>query len=91
LALRHFLEALVVLTGVNYRSHYRDELSTSALAWLLFNIAVATTLRYIESDDPIRLDELRAGLKFALPDCWQAAASVPNHPAMMRASRSSPS
>ncbi|WP_445170513.1 TetR/AcrR family transcriptional regulator [Mycolicibacterium sp. Dal123E01] len=49
----------------HYRSHYRDELSTSALAWLFFNMAVATTMRYIESNDPISLDELRAGLKFA--------------------------
>ncbi|UXA11009.1 hypothetical protein KXD97_23515 [Mycobacterium sp. SMC-8] len=28
-------------------------------------MAVSTTLRYIESDDPISLEELRAGLKFA--------------------------
>jgi len=59
---------LLAMTRVHmnhYRSQYRSELSTSALAWLFFNMAVATTLRYIESDDPIQLDELRAGLKFA--------------------------
>ena len=59
------LLAMTKLHMTHYRSHYRDELSTSALAWLFFNMAVATTMRYIESDDPIRLDELRAGLKFA--------------------------
>jgi AcrR family transcriptional regulator len=59
------LLAMTRLHMTHYRSHYRDELSTSALAWLFFNMAVATTMRYIESDDPIRLDELRAGLKFA--------------------------
>jgi AcrR family transcriptional regulator len=59
------LLAMTRLHMNHYRSHYRSELSTSALAWLFFNMAVATTMRYIESDDPIRLDELRAGLKFA--------------------------
>ncbi|MGE2836167.1 TetR/AcrR family transcriptional regulator [Mycobacterium sp. SMC-4] len=59
------LLAMATLHMSHYRSHYRDELSPSALAWLFFNMAVATTMRYIESDDPIRLDELRAGLKFA--------------------------
>ncbi|CAM3160692.1 TetR/AcrR family transcriptional regulator [Mycobacterium intermedium] len=59
------LLAMTRLHMNHYRSHYRDELSPSALAWLFFNMAVATTMRYIESDDPIRLDELRAGLKFA--------------------------
>lgn len=49
----------------HYRDHYRNELSPKALAWLFFNMAVATTLRYIESDDPILLEELRSGLKFA--------------------------
>lgn len=59
------LLAMTRLHMTHYRSQYRDELSTSALAWLFFNMAVATTMRYIESDDPISLDELRAGLKFA--------------------------
>ncbi|QLL08422.1 TetR/AcrR family transcriptional regulator [Mycobacterium vicinigordonae] len=59
------LLAMTTLHMNHYRSQYRDELSPSALAWLFFNMAVATTLRYIESDDPISLDELRAGLKFA--------------------------
>lgn len=59
------LLAMSTLHMNHYRSQYRDELSPSALAWLFFNMAVATTLRYIESDDPIRLEELRAGLKFA--------------------------
>ncbi|MGE2729616.1 TetR/AcrR family transcriptional regulator [Mycolicibacterium vaccae] len=59
------LLAMTTLHMSHYRQHYRDELSPSALAWLFFNMAVATTMRYIESDDPIRLDELRAGLKFA--------------------------
>ncbi|WP_319430901.1 TetR/AcrR family transcriptional regulator [Mycobacterium sp. RTGN5] len=59
------LLAMTRLHMNHYRSQYRSELSTSALAWLFFNMAVATTMRYIESDDPIRLDELRAGLKFA--------------------------
>lgn len=59
------LLAMTTLHMSHYRSQYRDELSPSALAWLFFNMAVATTLRYIESDDPIRLEELRAGLKFA--------------------------
>lgn len=59
------LLAMTTLHMNHYRSQYRDELSPSALAWLFFNMAVATTMRYIESDDPIRLDELRAGLKFA--------------------------
>ncbi len=59
------LLAMTKLHMTHYRSHYRDELSPTALAWLFFNMAVATTMRYIESDDPISLDELRAGLKFA--------------------------
>lgn len=59
------LLAMTTLHMDHYRSQYRDELSPSALAWLYFNMAVATTMRYIEADDPIRLDELRAGLKFA--------------------------
>ena len=59
------LLAMTTLHMNHYRSEYRDELSPKALAWLFFNMAVATTLRYIESDDPIRLEELRTGLKFA--------------------------
>lgn len=59
------LLAMSTLHMNHYRSQYRNELSPSALAWLFFNMAVATTLRYIESDDPIRLEDLRAGLKFA--------------------------
>jgi AcrR family transcriptional regulator len=59
------LLAMTTLHMEHYRSQYRDELSPSALAWLFFNMAVATTMRYIEADDPISLDELRAGLKLA--------------------------
>ncbi|MDG4666719.1 TetR/AcrR family transcriptional regulator [Mycobacterium sp. 236(2023)] len=59
------LLAMATLHMGHYRDQYRDELSARALAWLFFNMAVATTLRYIESDDPISLDELRSGLKFA--------------------------
>ncbi|BDE12497.1 MULTISPECIES: TetR/AcrR family transcriptional regulator [Mycobacterium] len=59
------LLAMSTLHMNHYRSQYRSELSPSALAWLFFNMAVATTLRYIESDDPISLDELRTGLKLA--------------------------
>jgi AcrR family transcriptional regulator len=59
---------LITMSTLNmnhYRDQYRDELSPKALAWLFFNMAVATTLRYVEADDPIRLEELRSGLKFA--------------------------
>lgn len=59
------LVAMSTLHMNHYRDQYRNELSPKALAWLFFNMAVATTLRYIESDDPIRLEELRSGLKFA--------------------------
>ena len=59
------LLAMATLHMSHYRDQYRHELSPRALAWLFFNMAVATTMRYIESDDPISLDELRAGLKFA--------------------------
>jgi len=59
------LLALTTLHMAHYRDQYRHELSPRALAWLFFNMAVATTTRYIESDDPIQLDELRSGLKFA--------------------------
>lgn len=59
------LLAMATLHMGYYRDQYRNELSPRALAWLFFNMAVATTLRYIESDDPISLDELRRGLKFA--------------------------
>lgn len=59
------LLAMSTLHMGHYREQYRNELSPRALAWLFFNMAVATTLRYIESDDPISLEELRAGLKFA--------------------------
>lgn len=59
------LVAMSTLHMNHYRDQYRDELSPKALAWLFFNMAVATTLRYVEADDPIRLEELRSGLKFA--------------------------
>ncbi len=59
------LLAMTTLHMAHYRDQYRNELSPRALAWMFFNIAVATTMRYIESDDPIRIDELRSGLKFA--------------------------
>lgn len=59
------LLAMSTLHMSHYREQYRHELSPRALAWLFFNMAVATTMRYIESDDPISLDELRSGLKFA--------------------------
>jgi AcrR family transcriptional regulator len=59
------LVAMSTLHMNHYRDQYRNELNPTALAWLFFNMAVATTLRYIESDDPIRLEELRSGLKFA--------------------------
>lgn len=59
------LLAMATLHMGHYRDRYRDDLSARALAWLFYNMAVATTLRYIESDDPISLDELRRGLKFA--------------------------
>ena len=49
----------------HYRDRYRDELPPRSHAWLFFNMAVATTLRYIEADDPIPLEDLRIGLKFA--------------------------
>ncbi|MHC9292398.1 TetR/AcrR family transcriptional regulator [Mycobacterium sp. LTG2003] len=59
------LVAMSTLHMNHYHDQYRNELSPKALAWLFFNMAVATTLRYVEADDPIRLEELRAGLKFA--------------------------
>ena len=59
------LVAMSTLHMNHYREQYRDELTPKALAWLFFNMAVATTLRYVEADDPIHLDELRSGLKFA--------------------------
>lgn len=59
------LVAMSTLHMNHYRDQYRDELTPRALAWFFFNMAVATTLRYIEADDPIRLEELRSGLKFA--------------------------
>lgn len=59
------LLAMSTLHVSHYRDHYRDELSPRGLAWLFFNMAVATTTRYIEADDPIPLEELRRGLKFA--------------------------
>jgi AcrR family transcriptional regulator len=59
------LLAMSTLHMSTYRDQYRHELSPRTLAWLFFNMAVATTMRYIEADDPIPLDELRSGLKFA--------------------------
>ncbi|MGV0773816.1 hypothetical protein [Mycobacterium syngnathidarum] len=56
---------MTTLHMAHFRDQYRNELSPRALAWLFSNMAVATTTRYIESDDPIQLDELRSGLKFA--------------------------
>lgn len=64
-ALNATLVAMSTLHMNHYHEQYRDELSPKALAWLFFNMAVATTLRYVEADDPIRLEELRSGLKFA--------------------------
>ena len=57
--------AMSTLHMSTYRDRYRHELSPRTLAWLFFNMAEATTMRYIESDDPIPLGELRSGLKFA--------------------------
>ncbi len=59
------LLAMGTLHTSHYRDRYRSELEPRSLAWLFFNMAVATTLRYIEADDPIPLEDLRAGLKFA--------------------------
>jgi AcrR family transcriptional regulator len=59
------LLAMGTLHTVHYRDQYRSELEPRSLAWLFFNMAVATTLRYIEADDPIPLEDLRTGLKFA--------------------------
>ncbi|WP_099020996.1 TetR/AcrR family transcriptional regulator [Mycolicibacterium palauense] len=59
------LLAMSTLHVSHYRDQYRHELSPRGLAWLFFNMAVATTMRYIEADDPIPLEELRSGLKFA--------------------------
>lgn len=69
------LLAMATLHMGHYRDQYRDELSPRALAWLFFNMAVATTLRYIEADDPISLDELRSGLKFASTGLLAGAVS----------------
>ena len=49
----------------HYRDRWRDELPPRSHAWLFFNMAVATTLRYLEADDPIPLEDLRIGLKLA--------------------------
>jgi AcrR family transcriptional regulator len=59
------LLAMGTLHTSHYRDRYRSELPPRSLAWLFFNMAVATTLRYIEADDPIPLEDLRSGLKFA--------------------------
>ncbi len=59
------LLAMSTLHMSAFRDQYRRELSPRALAWLFYNMAVATTTRYIEADDPIPLEELRSGLKFA--------------------------
>lgn len=59
------LLAMATLHMGHYRDQYRNELGPRALAWLFYNMAVATTLRYIEDDDPISLEDLRRGLKFA--------------------------
>ena len=63
------LPATLLTMGTLHTSHYRDqyrsELPPRSHAWLFFNMAVATTLRYIEADDPIPLEDLRIGLKFA--------------------------
>ena len=63
------LQATLLTMGTlhmsHYREQYRDELPPRSHAWLFFNMAVATTLRYIEADDPIPLEDLRTGLKLA--------------------------
>ena len=64
-ARKRHVGAMSTLHMNHYREQYRNELTPKALAWLFFNMAVATTMRYIEADDPIRLEELRSGLKFA--------------------------
>jgi len=59
------LLAMGTLHFSHYRDQYRSEVPPRSLAWLFFTMATATTLRYIESDDPIPLEDLRTGLKFA--------------------------
>lgn len=49
----------------HHRERYRSDMTPRSLAWMFYNMAVATTLRYIDSDDPIPLEDLRRGLKFA--------------------------
>lgn len=71
------LLAMTTLHMAHFRDQYRNELSPRALAWLFFNMAVATTTRYIESDDPIQLDELRSGLKFASAGLLAAGRQQP--------------
>ena len=76
------LSATLVAMSTLHMNHchdqYRNELSPKALAWLFFNMAVATTLRYIESDDPISLDELRTGLKFASSGLLAGGPAAPS-------------
>ncbi len=63
------LQSTLLTMGTLHTSHYRDrwrdELPPRSHAWLFFNMAVATTLRYLEADDPIPLEDLRIGLKLA--------------------------
>lgn len=59
------LLTMATLHTTHYRDQYRSGLPPRSLAWLFFNMAVATTLRHVEADDPIPLEDLRIGLKFA--------------------------
>ncbi|ORV24624.1 TetR family transcriptional regulator [Mycolicibacterium conceptionense] len=59
------LLAMSTLNANHHRNHYRPELTPRAAAWIFLNMATATTLRYVEDDEPIPLDQLRHGLKGA--------------------------
>jgi AcrR family transcriptional regulator len=46
-----------------YRDHYRADLDATTIAWMFINSSIMTTLGYIESDEPIPIEQLRSALK----------------------------
>jgi AcrR family transcriptional regulator len=59
------LRAISSAHASQHRDRYRSGLSPNSIAWLFHNMATATTTRYLAAEEPIPLEDLRNGLKFA--------------------------
>lgn len=57
------MQTMVSMHVQQYRDQYRADLEPENIAWLFINSAIATTLLYFETGQPIDIGQFRAGLK----------------------------